>query len=594
MERRDVLKGMAGGVGALGVTGALGSIEGCTTSGAAITYPLTPAPPGSPNIIMIMVDQMRFPKHFPVGINTAEEFLQAYMPNVYSLWTRGVPFSGHHTAAQACTPARNTLVTGLHARQTYMLNTRIIDNDLSLQTDFPTFGKLLRQSGYRTPWIGKWHLSPVASTSVLDKYGFEGFTSPDPVGRPDGQIQDPKIADQAIGFLGTQTASSQPFCATVSFVNPHDKQFFWALLDVPLLQSKGGATCLFNRLGVAGDTTSQSSYQDAHIPSYGYPVLPENWESAAQLIANKPYQQFVARETFDGLFGTSISDNPADTDFTKVASPFFANDKVSAPYSWWARGLDMYTKAMVDVDQQVGRVVAAIPPEIADNTVIVFTADHGEYGGSHGMNGKAGSFYDEAVRIPLIVVDPRPGHTTNLGVRRTQLTSSLDTLPLLVSIAQGRSDWRTGILGDLYGGAVDLTAMLTNASAPGRSHVLSMSDEFFQFDVPNSGSPFMVGLRTADLKLNTYWPSLSTQGAPTEVEFYDLTTPGGEAELDNTPGDPRVAAMLDQLVNEFVPLEIQKPLPSVYSNSVAAAKNQYDFNRGLWHIISAGIVTLRC
>jgi len=588
MERREVLKGMLVGAGALGATGAASSMAGCTTPGTGITYPINPVS-GGPNIVLIVVDQMRFPKHFPAGISNAEEFVATFMPNVHSLWTSGVPFGGHHTAAQACTPARNTMVTGLHARRTYMLNTRIIDNDLTLQPEFPTYGKLLRQSGYRTPWIGKWHLSKVASGAALDQYGFDTLTVPDPVGRPDGQVQDPLIADQAVGFLGAQTAGGTPFCATVSFVNPHDKQFFWALLDVPLLESKGGSTCLFNRLGVAGDGV-RSNYTDAAIPIYHYPPVPENWESAVQLQANKPYAQWVARETFDTLFGTSISDDPLATDFAKLDSPLFANDKVSAPYSWWARGLDMYTKAMVDVDVQVGRVIDAIPAEIRDNTVVVFTADHGEYAGSHGMNGKAGTFYDEAVRVPLIVNDPRPGRMSNTGLLRSQLTSSLDLLPLLVGIAQDGTGWRTGLLADLYGDALHLPSLLQNASAPGRAHILSTSDEFF--DVAQA-EHFIIGMRTEDVKLVTYWNNLIPGGTP-KVEFYDYSTPGGLTEIDNIPGDPRVAAMIDQVVNDFVPNELEKALPSAYNNAVVAAKNAYSFNRDLWHQIGAGIVTLRC
>jgi arylsulfatase A-like enzyme len=588
VERRDVLKGMFAGAGVLGASGAISSLSGCAAPATPATYPIGPPPGGGPNIVVIMVDQMRFPKHFPAGINSPEEFLAAYMPNVHSLWTRGVPFGGHHTAAQACTPARNTMVTGLHARQTYMLNTRIIDNDLTLQPEWPTYGKLLRKSGYRTPWIGKWHLSGVGG-GALDQYGFETFTVPDPVGRPDGQVQDPLIADQAVGFLSSQTSSSDPFCATVSFVNPHDKQFFWALLDVPLLQSKGGATCLFNRLGVQGDGV-RSNYTDSAIPTYGYPPVPDNFEPAAQLQANKPYTQWVVRETFDTLFGTSVSDNPLETGFTTNDSPLFANDKVSAPYSWWARGMDMYTKAMVDVDQQVGRVLASIPAEIADNTVIVFAADHGEYGGSHGLSGKAGTFYDECVRVPLIVVDPRPGKMTNTGVVRTQLTSSMDFLPLLVGIAQGGMGWRTGILQQMYGSAADLLSIVQNASAPGRPYIVSTSDEFFRVAQADF---FMIGLRNEDHKLITYWPTLGVNGTP-EVEFYDYSTPGGLLELDNQPSHPVAATMLEQLTQEVVPLDLLKPVPSEFATAQTNAINTYNFNRSLWDQISAGIVSLRC
>jgi uncharacterized sulfatase len=578
------------GAGAIGATGAASSLSGCTVPASPVDYPMPPAPEGAPNIVVIIVDQMRFPRHFPAGISTAEEFLAAYMPNVHGLWTQGVPFGGHHTAAQACTPARNTMVTGMHARRTYMLNTRIIDQDLVLQPEWPTYGKLLRQSGYRTPWIGKWHLSPVGNTQALAQYGFDAYVAPDPVGRPDGQVVDPLIADAAIGYLNAQTADSDPFCATVSFINPHDKQFFWALLDVPLLESKGGATCLFQRLGVQGDGV-RSDYTDAAIPTYGYPAVPDNWESAATLQANKPYTQWVTRETFDGLFGTSISDDPLETAFTVNDSVLFSNDKVSAPYSWWARGMDMYTKAMADVDVEVGRVIDAIPAEVRDNTVIVFVADHGEYAGSHGMSGKAGTFYDEAVRIPLIVKDPRPGRMANPGVVRSQLSSSLDFLPLLVNIAHGGPAWRTGILQDLYGDALDLTGLVQDSAAPGRPYLLSTSDEFFR--VANTEF-HVIGFRDQEKKLVTYWPTLSIYSGSPVLEFYDYATPGGVLELDTTPSDPRAAEMLERLVDELVPLELQKPVPAPLYQSQQNAYNAYTQNRALWEAISAQIVGLRC
>jgi len=65
---------------------------------------------------------------------------------------------------------------------------------------------------------------------------------------------------------------------------------------------------------------------------------------------------------------------------------------------------------------------------------------------SHGMSGKAGSFCDEAVRVSLVIRDPRPGRLSNAGVLRTQLTSSMDFLPLLVDIAHDGTAWRSGIL----------------------------------------------------------------------------------------------------------------------------------------------------
>src|SRR3954468_4669555 len=65
-----------------------------------------------PNILVIKVDELRFPTVFPSGINSVEDFLKAFMPNLYQLCQNGVKFTSHYAAANACTPARGTIITG--------------------------------------------------------------------------------------------------------------------------------------------------------------------------------------------------------------------------------------------------------------------------------------------------------------------------------------------------------------------------------------------------------------------------------------------------------------------------------------------------
>jgi len=77
-----------------------------------------------PNIIFIHVDEMRFPMHLPANASTPDAFLAEYMPNLYSLWTKGVKFKRYFTAAADCTPGRGTFVTGLYAYQTGLFLTR--------------------------------------------------------------------------------------------------------------------------------------------------------------------------------------------------------------------------------------------------------------------------------------------------------------------------------------------------------------------------------------------------------------------------------------------------------------------------------------
>src|SRR5215475_14995866 len=163
-----------------------------------------------------------------------------------SLWVPGVKFAGHYTAGTACTPARGTLVTGLYTQQSWLLAT-ILDSPTTtvseqpvLNRAYPTYGKVLQQAGYQTPYIGKWHLSiphrdPM--NEALTAYGFEGMTEPDPVGNnlegtignlaeQAGFISDSQIASQAVNWLQERQPGEAPWCLTVGFINPHDKEFF--------------------------------------------------------------------------------------------------------------------------------------------------------------------------------------------------------------------------------------------------------------------------------------------------------------------------------------------------------------------------------
>ncbi|HKG61634.1 MAG TPA: sulfatase-like hydrolase/transferase [Pyrinomonadaceae bacterium] len=141
--------------------------------------PTNTTPPNRPNIILLTVDQMRFPMNFKalsyLGINNEDDFIKYYMPNLYKyLWEPGVKFSNYYTAASDCTAARATIHTGLYAYQSYSMLTLITyPPKLTLQPilhpDFPTIGKLMREATYVTPYFGKWHLS--YNADELEDYG---------------------------------------------------------------------------------------------------------------------------------------------------------------------------------------------------------------------------------------------------------------------------------------------------------------------------------------------------------------------------------------------------------------------------------------
>jgi uncharacterized sulfatase len=561
---------------------------------------------GKPNILFILLDQMRFPSEFPEGVKSTNQFLAKFMPNTHKLWKRGVKFANHFGASSACSPSRGVMVTGLYNQQTWLLQTLTSGPNAKfsvspiLNPAFPTYGKLLRQAGYQTPYLGKWHLSLMQLQNPLEPYGFTGMTKPDPIGgnlqgavgdQENGFLSDKNVADQAVEWLGARKASDQRWCLTVGFVNPHDHEFFWGGTEFQTYNDLFNQSTLkpftFYSTNNGTDYPPVVSWDDNILknpPSYGYPAVPHNWESAQRLEKHKPSSHSFLR-TFSEFVWGGASDDPAQDQFTIAPYPSADLDGYGiaiAPYSYWQRNLDSYTQALEVVDEQIGRVVDALPPDVANETVIVFTSDHGDYVGAHGqLTNKALTGYDEAFHVPLIVVDPTERFAGDIDTIRHNLTSHADLLNLLVSLGHnGNQDWLRGRYAEMYGSRHNMIPMLQSAEAPGRPYILFATDEIVQPQYNYNGSPMhVVCLRTSTEKLVTYtdWRSYSTNSVPSslQLEFYDYATRRGRAELANTPDDPRVPAMLAQLRDNLIPNELRAPLPQPYRAVSNQARQDY-------------------
>ncbi len=183
--------------------------------------PTTTAAARRPNILVIVVDQLRFPQWFGTGAPGAPSL----PPNLRLLRHGAVSFARHYTASNDCTPARSALLTGLYTHQTGCM----ITGGSTLDPGFPTWGTLLREHGYHTSWYGKWHLThddnqwtALDGARALGDYGFAGGTYPSPDGAPgQGWRVDPRIAGQFEDWFAEE-GGEEPWCTTVSFVNPHD------------------------------------------------------------------------------------------------------------------------------------------------------------------------------------------------------------------------------------------------------------------------------------------------------------------------------------------------------------------------------------
>jgi arylsulfatase A-like enzyme len=357
ITRRTVLTGAAAATGAaaLGFGGyellrKPGPSESATAGG------------NKPNILVIIVDQMRAPQWFPEPAKLA-----ALLPNIGRLQRSSVSFDSHYTASNMCTPSRGVMTTGLYSHQTGCLFTGAGPVESSLAPQFPTWGTKLRQQGYHTWWWGKWHLGHTSDTTPegLEAHGFSGGTYPSPNGAPNQGLQkDPDIVNQFNGWFDDH-AGNGPWCTTVSLVNPHDI-CWWPKNPLP-----------------------------DNVPHW-FDSAPVNFETPDDLHnRGKPQLQVDCLNFMSPLLTGALS---------------YSGPDLSAQ---WGRCRDMYLWLQQQVDTQIGRVLdkLASRPGIDRNTVVVFTSDHGEYGGSHGLRGKGAAAYEESIRVPLYIRDPH-GHLT--------------------------------------------------------------------------------------------------------------------------------------------------------------------------------------
>jgi arylsulfatase len=383
------------------------------------------------NILFIFTDQERFTAKWPAGLS---------LPAHERLQRTGVTFTQHYTSAIMCTPSRSVLMTGLQTADNRMFDNCDCPWQQSLSPRVPTIGHMLRKAGYYTAYKGKWHLNREFDshqptrlfTREMEEYGFADYASPgDLVGHDLGGYQfDHLISGSAITWLRRRgqplSDAGKPWSLFVSLVNPHDIMYFNTDTPGDAVQDTGK---LLKRA----------------TPAPNHPLYRTTWD---QPVAK------TLREPLD-----AAGRPRAHGEFLKVWDHVLGH--IPLEDARWRRFNDFYINSIRSVDAQVGNILAELDAlGLAERTIVVFTADHGEMAGAHGLRGKGPFAYEESIHIPFLVVHPdvKGGQTCRA------LSSHIDVAPTLLSLAgvsaTRRSEFATR---DLPG--KDLAPVLANAAA---------------------------------------------------------------------------------------------------------------------------------
>jgi len=340
---------------------------------------LAAAEPTKPNILFLITDQ-----HMADALSCAgNPYVKT--PNLDKLAARGVRFTRNYVANPLCVPSRASLFS---SRMPHELG--IYGNTLG--TDLagkgvPTMGELMRTGGYETYYAGKWHVheafpgyATVAKRRTLPGFELlpmEGGKDPRAGDKKTEQKSpqcDPFVAMAAVKFL--EAKHPKPFLLTVSLLNPHD------ICEFPYFE--GFKTML---------PADESGLPPLRPNAQDTTVVPSVLHSEKENRGAWAYGRWTERQW--------------------------------RQYQW------VYYRLVESSDRLLGQVIDALERSaFKDNTLIVFTSDHGEMLGSHRLISKE-KLYEESARVPLIFA--LPGKT---GAVNTQsLTSGLDLMPTFLDFA---------------------------------------------------------------------------------------------------------------------------------------------------------------
>lgn len=321
------------------------------------------------------------------------------LPALQKLKDRGVTLDQHYCTVPQCTPSRTAMWTGQHAKTLGTWDNTDFAWIKPLNPDTPTMGDMMREQGYYTAFKGKWHLSDTGfgKADALEEFGFSDFQLwGDNWGRPlEGQVKDGTVAMETVDWLRHKAPKDQPWLLISSMVNPHDIMYYLAQED-----ERGDDNGMMQ-------PKLHGLPNMAELERWWDPALPESVtdDLSQQPLGPRNYKEF------------------AQLNYTHVPE---GRDDI------WKQRRNYLINCMRLVDHEFSRILTELEEQdLWENTVVIFTSDHGEMNGAHQMTQKGGIHFDEATVVNMTAVVPGGAQ----GVESTAVGSHIDLVPTVLSLA---------------------------------------------------------------------------------------------------------------------------------------------------------------
>jgi arylsulfatase A-like enzyme len=399
-SRRDLLTSGAAAIGSTLLPTGLQSAQAQSSSNMLAQ---AEAPTGY-NILFILVDQEHFFDKWPIPVPARE-----------AIKKKAITFLNHQNATVQCSSARSVIYTGQHIQHSGIFDNLNFLWQPDLSSKVKTIGHRLNELGYYPAYQGKWHLSYTmdaakhAYNAPLNSYRkiMEGYGFHDSLGFGDicdkewgGYTFDKANVASATAWLRNQgqtlKAKNQPWYLAVNIVNPHDVAYYNSDLPNENQQQNSAAIPVL-----------RAPTDDLYKATWDSYPLPESRKQALNS-PGRPSAHKIYQDAWNAVCGNWPNEDRR-----------------------WRSLLNYYFNCIRDSDQNVAALMQSLKDSgMEDNTIVIFTADHGELGGTHQMRGKGTTAYKEQNHLPLMIIHPAyPG-----GKECKAVTSQLDLATTIISL----------------------------------------------------------------------------------------------------------------------------------------------------------------